>query len=194
MSNLPTQNFPFFYWHTQRLCAGQCTKRYTSGYHADTSDPRHTTLRHWLGMSGHTSAEVSKRQFGPKCRTLSPYGPKCLTPRTEVFCPIFVLSKLTVSLFQTIVHKERRSHNYYLSKNALHLLALLTFSWPVLFYRSHAQLEPRDGYSRFMAQMTWFSPSTVLFGVRTMSDIIWQQPPSKKSKNRHIAGIRTHNR
>jgi len=35
------------------------------------------------------------------------------------------------------------------------------------------QLEPRDRFSRFMAQMTRFSPRMVLFGVRTMSDIIW---------------------
>jgi len=40
------------------------------------------TLRHWFGgsdLSGHfgTSAEVSKRQFGPKC----------LTPLSEVFHP-----------------------------------------------------------------------------------------------------------
>ena len=37
---------------------------------------------------------------------------------------------------------------------------------PVLFSRSNAQLEPRDRYSRFMAQMTWFSPRTVLFALR----------------------------
>ena len=34
------------------------------------------------------------------------------------------------------------------------------------FSRSHAQLEPRDRFARFMAQMTWFSPRTVLLGVR----------------------------
>jgi len=33
-----------------------------------------------------------------------------------------------------------------------------------LFSRSNAQLEPRGPYSRFIAQMTWFSPRTILLG------------------------------
>jgi len=33
----------------------------------------------------------------------------------------------------------------------------------LLFSRSNDQLEPRNGYSRFMAQMTWFSTRMVLF-------------------------------
>ena len=44
-------------------------------------------------------------------------------------------------------------------------------------------------YSRFMAQMTWFSPRMVLFGVRTMSDIIWGKCTPKTPKrdvNRHF--------
>jgi len=40
------------------------------------------------------------------------------------------------------------------------------------FSRSNAQLEPRGRYSRFMAQMTWFSPRTA-FRVTTTSDVIW---------------------
>jgi len=47
-------------------------------------------------------------------------------------------------------------------------------------------------YSRLMAQMTWFRPWTVLFGVRTMNDIFVEiclkpPPPQKKGGvNRHF--------
>ena len=54
---------------------------------------------------------------------------------------------------------------------------------------SSKSLEPRDRFSRFMAQMTWFRPRMVLFGVRTMSDIIWGIVPTKPPKrgvNRHF--------
>jgi len=40
-----------------------------------------------------------------------------------------------------------------------------------------------------MAQMTWFSPVMVLFGVRMMSDIIWGKYAPKNPKrgvNRHF--------
>ena len=64
---------------------------------------------------------------------------------------------------------------------------------PVLsfFSRTNAQLEPRDRFSRFVAQMTWFSPRMVLFGVRTMSGIIWgnvpqPSPSPKRGVNRHF--------
>ena len=38
-------------------------------------------------------------------------------------------------------------------------------------------------YSRFMAQMTWFSPRIVLLGVRMMSDIIPEKCAPKNPKN-----------
>ena len=61
------------------------------------------------------------------------------------------------------------------STNRWNITLLWLFSCPVLscpfFSRTHAQLESRDRFSRFMAQMTWFGPRMVLFGVRTMSDI-----------------------
>jgi len=42
-----------------------------------------------------------------------------------------------------------------------------------------------------MAQMTWFGPRMVLFGVRTMSDIIWvkcaaQKKPRQMGVTRHF--------
>jgi len=43
--------------------------------------------------------------------------------------------------------------------------------------------------SRFMAEITWFSPRMVLFGVRTMSDIILGKcapKPPKRGMNRHF--------
>jgi len=46
-----------------------------------------------------------------------------------------------------------------------------------------SQLKPRDQYSRCMAQMTSFSPKTVLLGVKTMSDIIrGKYAPQKNQK------------
>jgi len=36
-----------------------------------------------------------------------------------------------------------------------------------------------------MAQMTLFSPRMVLFGVRTMSDIIWGKCAPQKTKKGH---------
>jgi len=39
-----------------------------------------------------------------------------------------------------------------------------------------------------MAQMTWFSPSMVLFGVKTMSDIIW----GKCAPQKHQKGVNRH--
>ena len=61
------------------------------------------------------------------------------------------------------------------------IITLLWLFCPVLsfFSRTHAQLEPRDRFSRFVAQMTWFRPRMVLFGVRTMSDIIWGKSAPK---------------
>ena len=57
------------------------------------------------------------------------------------------------------------------------------FSCPVLFFaRSNAQLDTRSRYTRFMAQLTWFRQRTALFGVRTMSDIIWMKCAPKTPK------------
>jgi len=74
------------------------------------------TLRHWLGGSelpGHfgTNAHVSKGQFGPKCRSVLPQGPNCLA---------ISLGKVECITFS---NDRTRLHNY-LSKNALHLLAM----------------------------------------------------------------------
>jgi len=57
-------------------------------------------------------------------------------------------------------HVHRFSGGF--STNRWNITLLWLFSCPVLsfFSRSHAQLEPRDRFSRFMAQMTWFSPRT----------------------------------
>jgi len=41
-------------------------------------------------------------------------------------------------------------------------------------------------YSQFMAQITWFIPRMVLFGVRTMSDIIWGKSAPNKQKRAWI--------
>lgn len=78
------------------------------------------TLWHWSDRSELSSAEVSKDSSDlsaelshPIDKSVSPEGPKCLA--------IFWV-KLTVSLFQMTLHKERRLYNY-LSKNDLHLLA-----------------------------------------------------------------------
>jgi len=63
------------------------------------------------------------------------------------------------------------------SPNRWNITLLWLFSCPVLsfFSSSNAQLEPRSQYSRFMAQMTWFSPRTVLLEVRMISDNIWEK-------------------
>jgi len=37
-----------------------------------------------------------------------------------------------------------------------------------------------------MAQMRWFSPRMVFWGVRTMSDIIWEKCVPKRGVNRHF--------
>ena len=57
------------------------------------------------------------------------------------------------------------------------------------FSRTNAQLEPSDRYSRFSAQMTLFSPRMVLFGIRTMSDIIWGKCAPKLPKGAWIGII-----
>ena len=82
----------------------------------------------------------------------------------------------------TNFHVHRFSGGF--STNRWSITLLWPFSCPVLsfFSRSHAQLEPRDRFSRFMAQMTWFRPRMVLFRVRTMSDIIWGNVPQKLLK------------
>jgi len=76
----------------------------------DTSDPTQfgpKTLRHLYGgfeLSGHfgTSVKVSKRQFGPKCRTVSPYEPpKCLTQRPA--CLVIFWGYVESSLLQMTV-------------------------------------------------------------------------------------------
>jgi len=59
------------------------------------------------------------------------------------------------------------------SPNRWNITLSWLFSCPVLFSSSNGQLEPRGRYSRFMAQMTWFHPKTVMFGVRTISETIW---------------------
>ena len=46
--------------------------------------------------------------------------------------------------------------------------------------KAHSKINKK--YSRFMAQMTWFSQGMVLFGVRPMSDIIWGNVPPKTHK------------
>jgi len=110
------------------LCSG---KRHSAPFgpvtlrEPDTLDPRQfgpKTLRHWLGrskLSGHfgTTAEVSKRQFGPKCWTVSPYGPKWLTPRTEWSCHFWV--KLTV--YHYFKRHEVRPAQRYLARLRAHV-------------------------------------------------------------------------
>jgi len=58
------------------------------------------------------------------------------------------------------------------------------FFWTVLscallslpfFYRSYAQIEPLDRFSRLMAQTTCFRARMVALGVRTMGDYIWEK-------------------
>jgi len=46
-------------------------------------------------------------------------------------------------------------------------------SWLYFFSRACAQVEPVDGFSRFMAHTTYFRPRTVLLGVATISEFIW---------------------
>ena len=79
------------------------------------------------------------------------------------------------------------------STNRWNITLLWLFSCPVLscpfFSRTHAQLESRDRFSRFMAQMTWFRPRMVLFGVRTMSDIIWGKCAPKTPQKGAWIGI-----
>jgi len=68
--------------------------------------------------------------------------------------------------YYTIFDVDRFSEGF--SPNRSHFYPVLSF-----FSSSKAQLEPRRQYSRFMAQMTWFGPRTVLLGVRMIIDIIW---------------------
>ena len=71
------------------------------------------------------------------------------------------------------------------SKNRWNITLLWLFSCPVLsfFSRSHAQLESRDRFSRFMAQMTWFGPRMVLLGlgrwVTSFGGNVPRKPPKK---------------
>ena len=74
--------------------------------------------------------------------------------------------------YYTIFDADRLSGGFSPNRWNITLLWLFFLSCP-FFSRSNAQLEPRAQYSRFMAQMTWFRPRTVLFGVRTMSHIFW---------------------
>jgi len=41
------------------------------------------------------------------------------------------------------------------------------------FSQACAQVEPVDGFPRFMAHTTCFRPRTVLLGVATISEFIW---------------------
>jgi len=84
----------------------------------------------------------------------------------------------------TNFHVHRFSGGFSTNRWNITLLWLFFLSCPVLFSRSHAQLEPRDRFSRFMPQMTWFGPRTVLFGVRTMNDIIWGKCAPKTPQKR----------
>jgi len=45
--------------------------------------------------------------------------------------------------------------------------------------KAHSKINRKVLAVYAMAQMTWFSPGMVLFGVRTMSDIIWGNVPQK---------------
>jgi len=67
--------------------------------------------------------------------------------------------------YYTIFDADRLSGGF--SANRWNISLLWLFSCPVLsfFRRSNAQLEPRGRYSRFMAQITWFRPRTVLLGL-----------------------------
>ena len=89
----------------------------------------------------------------------------------------------------TNFHVHRFSGGF--STNRWNITLLWIFSCPVLsfFSRSHAQLEPRDRFSRFMAQMTWFSPRMFFSGVRTMSDIIWGKCAPKTPQKGAWIGI-----
>ena len=93
----------------------------------------------------------------------------------------------------TNFHVHRFSGGFSTNRWNITLLWLSFLSCPVLscpfFSRSHAQLEPLDRFSRFMAQMTWFSPRIVLFGVRTMSDIIWGKCAPKTLPKGALIGI-----
>jgi len=61
---------------------------------------------------------------------------------------------------------------------------LTVLSCPVLtFFRSYAQVEPLDRFTRFMAQTTCFRARMVLLGVRTMGDHIWGKYAPKLLKN-----------
>jgi len=103
-----------------------------------------------------------------------------LTPCKIVTPENFILKLGTRDYVENIIHHtnfhlHRFSGNFSTNRWNITLLWLFSchvLSCPVLFSRSHAHLEPRYRCSRFMAQMTWFSPRMVLFGVRTISDII----------------------
>jgi len=85
----------------------------------------------------------------------------------------------------TNFHVHRFSGGF--STNRWNITPLWLFSCPVLFFFLD-ELEPRDRYSRFMAQITWFNPRMVFLWVRTISDIILgkcaQNP--KRCVNRHF--------
>ena len=66
----------------------------------------------------------------------------------------------------TNFHVHRFSGGFSTNRWNITLLWLFScLSCPVFFSRSHAQLEPRDRFSRFMAQMTWFRPRMVFLGL-----------------------------
>ena len=64
----------------------------------------------------------------------------------------------------TNFHVHRFSGGFSTNRWNITLLWLFFLSCP-FFSRTHAQLEPRDRFSRFMAQMTWFRPRMVLLGL-----------------------------
>jgi len=70
------------------------------------------------------------------------------------------------------------------SPNRWNITLLWLISCPVLFSRSNAHLEPLGRYSRFMAQITWFRPRTVLLGLGRwltfFGGTVHQKPPKKE--------------
>jgi len=104
------------------------------------------------------------------------------TPCKIVTPENFILKLGTRDYVENVTHYTNfRVHRFSkgFSTNRWNMTLLWLFSCPVLscpvlsfFSRSHAQHEPLDRFSRFMAQMTWFRTRMVLFGVRTMIDII----------------------
>jgi len=67
-------------------------------------------------------------------------------------------------------------------------LLLWLFCYTVLFSRSCAQVKPSHWFLRWMAQMTCFHPSRVLYGVRTMGDVIWGKYAPKTPQKREVIG------